>query len=108
MPPLKIGPLRAVSRQLNEAGLRYAFTGGAIVNLLLDDPEFAPARPTDDVDVIVEVVSGTRYDRVEAVLRECGFEHDMSEDAPMCRWKLDGLTVDVMPTDGSRMGLNTR
>jgi hypothetical protein len=26
----------------------------------------------------------------------------------MCRWLLDRLVVDVMPTDGSRLGLNTR
>lgn len=33
-------------------GLEYAFVGGSIVNLLLDDPEFAPVRPTDDVDAM--------------------------------------------------------
>lgn len=85
MASIDIGPLRAVSRRLSQAGLRYAFTGGSVVNLLLDNPEFAPARPTDDVDVIVEVVSGDRYDRIEAVLRECGFAHDVREGTPMCR-----------------------
>jgi hypothetical protein len=64
MASLEIGSLRAVSRRLSQARLRYAFKGGSVVNLLLDNPEFAPARPTDDVDVIVEVVSGDRYDRI--------------------------------------------
>ncbi|QYY36694.1 hypothetical protein [Ruficoccus sp. ZRK36] len=87
MPQLNISSLRAVSEQLDQTGLDYAFTGGSIVNLLLDDPELSPARPTDDVDVIVEIVSGTRYSDVEAVFREKGFEHDMRQGAPMCSRK---------------------
>lgn len=58
MPEVDIGALRAVADHLNPLGLKYAFTGGSVVNLLLDDPNFAPARPTKDVDVIVELLSG--------------------------------------------------
>ena len=29
------------------------------MNLLIDHPELTPARPTDDVDVIIEIVPGT-------------------------------------------------
>ena len=108
MPQLNIGSLRAVSERLDQTGLDYAFTGGSIVNLLLDDPELSPARPTDDVDVIVEIVSGTRYSDVEAVFRGLGFEHDMRQGAPMCRWRLGTLVVDIMPTEGERLGLNTQ
>jgi len=42
------------------------------VNFLLDDPEFAPARPTDDVDVILETVTSQRYSDVEEKLRGLG------------------------------------
>ena len=55
MPPSNLGSLRAVADRLDGLGLGYAFTGGSIVNLLLDDPGLSPARPTDDVDVILEV-----------------------------------------------------
>lgn len=81
MPPLNIGALRAVAGKLDPTGLNYAFTGGSIVNLLIDNPEFSPARPTDDVDVIVELLSTARYSDIEATLRQHGFEHDMSTDA---------------------------
>lgn len=57
---LGIAPLRAVARLLDEVQLHYAFTGGAVVNLLLDNLDLAPARVTDDVDVIVEIVSGMK------------------------------------------------
>lgn len=99
--------MRAVADRLEQAQLDYAFVGGSIVNLLLDHPALSPARPTDDVDVIVETVTSRRHSEVEAVLRRVGFAHDIRENAPRCRWVLDGLTVDIMPTDGADLGLNT-
>lgn len=82
MPPPNIGALRAVAERLDNLGLHYAFVGGSIVNLLLDDPGFLPARPTDDVDVILEVVTSERYSDLEARLRILGFDHDMRPGAP--------------------------
>ena len=107
MPPPDLGALRAVATRLDGLRLNYAFVGGAIVNLLLDDPALLPARPTDDVDVIIEVLTDVPYSEVEARLRQLGFEHDLREGAPLCRWVLGTLTVDIMPTDGARLGLNT-
>lgn len=93
--------------RLDGLGLDYAFVGGAIVNLLLDNPEFAPVRPTDDVDVILGVVTAGRYSAVEQKIRALGFSHDMRPSAPLCRWVLGNLTVDIMPTEGGNLGLNT-
>ncbi len=107
MPELNIGALRAVAAVLDKTRLVYAFTGGSIVNLLLDDPEFSPVRPTDDVDVIIEAVASSRYSDVEEMLRGYGFNHDVSVGAPRCRWILGKFTVDIMPTQGDQLGLNT-
>jgi hypothetical protein len=70
MPPPNIGALRAVADRLDGVGLAYAFVGGSIVNLLIDDPNLVPARPTDDVDVILELVTTERYSNVEAPIEE--------------------------------------
>lgn len=102
-----LGAMRAVAERLERVGLPYAFVGGSVVNLLIDHPELTPARPTDDVDVIIELISGATYSDVEAKLRVVGFSHDMRQGAPKCRWILGGLTVDIMPTDGATLGLNT-
>lgn len=107
MPAPNLAPLRSVADRLDRLGLDYAFVGGAIVNLLLDRPEFSPARPTDDLDVIVETITSRRYADVEARLREVGFSHDMRAGAPRCRWVLGDLTVDIMPAEGGYLGLNT-
>jgi predicted nucleotidyltransferase len=102
-----LGAMRAVAVRLDRVGLPYAFVGGSVVNLLLDYPELTPARPTDDVDVIIDLISGARYSEIEAKLRTAGFSHDMRQNAPKCRWILGGVTVDIMPTDGAGLGLNT-
>lgn len=107
MPTPELSALRAVADRLDGLGLNYAFVGGSVVNLLLDDPAFAPARPTDDVDVIIEVVAAERYSDLEARIRGLGFDHDVREGAPLCRWVLGHLTVDIMPTEGAEIGLNT-
>lgn len=101
--------MRAVADRLDQTGWHYAFVGGAIVPLLLDHPNLNPARPTDDVDVILELLSRTRYSDVEAQMRALKFDHDMTPGAPKCRWLLGGdLIVDIMPTDGTGLGLNTQ
>jgi hypothetical protein len=107
MPPPNLAALRAVADQLDALGVDYAFLGGAIVNLLLDHPELSPARPTDDLDVLLEAVTARRYPDLEARLRSRGFQHDMRPGAPRCRWVMGNLTVDLMPAGGTFLGLNT-
>ncbi len=46
-----------VAQKLDPLGLNFAFVGGSIVELLLDRPDLSPMRPTDDLDVIVEVMA---------------------------------------------------
>lgn len=102
-----LAAMAAVAERLDQLGLHYAFVGGSIVNLLIDHPGLSPARPTDDVDVILEVLTAQRYSDIEARLRDLGFSHDVRENAPRCRWLLGSMRVDIMPTDGGFLGLNT-
>ncbi|MBW2690946.1 MAG: hypothetical protein JRC99_13635 [Deltaproteobacteria bacterium] len=73
------------------------FLGGAIVPLLLDNPGLADIRQTMDIDLAVDVVTRLDYSKIEEELIALRFAPDTSEDAPKCRWKIDGLKVDVMP-----------
>jgi hypothetical protein len=41
-------------------------------------------------------------------LRGRGFSEDTSEGAPLCRWLIDGIIVDVMPTDEATLGFSNR
>lgn len=102
------GVLANVAQKLDSLGLNYAFVGGSIVEFLLDNQGLSPVRPTDDLDIIVEVLTNRRYSDIEQTLRTAGFQHDTAQGAPICRWLHNGVKIDVMPTDGALIGLNTQ
>src|SRR5277367_5372031 len=84
------------------------FVGGCTTGLLITDPAASPARATDDVDVIVEVAFYAEYARFSKRLRNLGFSEDSSEGAPICRWLVDQMKLDVMPTDETILGFSNR
>jgi hypothetical protein len=84
------------------------FVGGCTTGLLITDPAAAPVRATNDVDVIVEVASYADYSRFSSRLRSLGFAEDTSENAPICRWLIDQMKLDVMPTDERILGFSNR
>lgn len=90
--------LESVARQLGDALLdELVFVGGAVAGLLITDPAMPAIRPTEDVDLLVQSLTLVDYHRVEKQLAARGFVHDMSPDAPVCRWLANGIKVDVMP-----------
>lgn len=100
--------LATVARRLEALASSVVFVGGATISLLIDDPASVPVRPTDDLDAIIEISSRERYYALEAKLRSLGFRPDNSEGAPLCRWKIDGVVVDVMPTSAEILGFGNR
>ncbi len=91
--------LESVAKAFGPLRERFVFIGGCISGLLVTDAAASPARTTRDVDVIVEVVTLADYHRLEKELLELGFRHDLSHDAPICRWTAGSALVDVMPSD---------
>jgi hypothetical protein len=101
--------LELVARRLGaQLCAEFAFVGGAVAGLLITDPANPPIRATEDVDVVAEVLALADYHVVEARLRERGFVQDMRPGAPICRWQVEGVTVDVMPTDERILGFANR
>jgi hypothetical protein len=96
-----------VARRLGVLTDDVAFLGGAVVGLLLTDPGAPLPRITRDVDVIVEIGSRREYWALERQLRSRGFVPD-EEDGIVCRWVVDGVKVDVMPTDEGILGFASR
>ena len=65
-------------------------------------------RSTLDVDIIVKVATRSDYYRLEASLRKLGFDQPTETGTPICRWKVSGILVDVMPTDTRILGFSNR
>ena len=97
--------LHVVARHFNGLDIPYAFLGASVLPLLVDNAGVLEIRPTIDIDLRVEVVTLFELYELETRLRERGFRHDTREGAPICRWLVEGVTVDVMPTEASVLGM---
>jgi predicted nucleotidyltransferase len=108
MPAPPLEEMRVVARRLAPLDVPFAFVGGAAMCLLVDHPELTQFRRTDDVDVIVAVVTYIQFAQLEEKLRANGFAHDTTVGAPICRWIIEGCRVDIMPAEPANLGMNTR
>lgn len=97
---VNIESLVHVAQKLQALNEPFAFLGGAVLPLLLDDTSIITVRPTKDVDVIMEVLTRLEYSKLEERLRASGFKHDMRQGAPKCRWFVDDIMVDIMAASG--------
>lgn len=98
--------IKAVHHALGELSKKVLFVGGATVSLYTDRPG-SESRPTDDVDILIELVNYSGYAEVEDVLRQKGFINDI-DSGIICRYKVQGIIVDIMPTEGGILGFSNR
>jgi len=98
----------ALNEKLKGVPFDFAFLGGSVLSLLVNDPDVDAIRVTKDVDVIVDVRTRREFHREERELEERGFRHDTSEGAPICRWIVDGISVDVLPVREEVLGWRSR
>lgn len=94
-----------VARRLGELAERVVFVGGMVRELLVTDPAAGAARVTFDVDCIVGATR-SEYARLGELLRTRGFSECVEEGAPLCRWVVEGVRVDIMPTDPAVLGFS--
>jgi hypothetical protein len=100
--------LQEAAAKLRPLLREIVFVGGCATGLLITDPGAAEVRRTYDVDVIAETASYGDYMLFSERLRALGFQEDMSEGAPLCRWQHKSLILDVMPLDEGILGFSNR
>lgn len=100
--------LEVVAQALGGLCDELVFVGGCAVGLLCTSPHAPPSRITYDVDVVAEVAVLSAYHALEEKVASRGFVRDMSPDAPICRWRLGQVEVDLMPTDERILGFSNR
>ncbi|HRZ79075.1 MAG TPA: hypothetical protein P5044_03610 [bacterium] len=103
---IKIEDLLSVSEKLEKTGLRFVFIGGGIIGFLVDDPIAPPVRTTQDIDLVLDMITDPGQELLESKLRAAGFQHDMSDGAPLCRWITDEVKVDILSVKDSFFKLN--
>lgn len=98
--------IKAVDGLLEELRHEVVYVGGATVSLYADrvGHDF---RPTNDIDILVEVASTGDYLAVQEKLRNKGFEPDSTAQF-VGRFTTQGLIVDLMPTLPDVLGFSNR
>ena len=99
--------IKAVNNVLSNLQIPMVFVGGATVSLYADIDFREEVRPTDDVDIVVEIAAYKNFAAIENKLRELGFENDI-ESKVICRYKINGIIVDIMPTDEKVLGFSNK
>lgn len=93
--------------RLGDLADEMVFLGGCATGLLITDPAAPAIRPTRDVDAIVQVTTGEYFQLTEK-LRALGFKEDTSDEALICRWNVEDIILDIMPTDGQILGFGNK
>lgn len=103
---INITRIKAVYNALDKLKDEVVFVGGATVSLY-SDRQAAEVRPTDDVDVLVQIASKWSYMALEEQLRSIGFKN-VRDSNFVGRYTIKGLIVDIMPTDEKILGFSNR
>lgn len=105
---LNVQRVEVVAAALGELRSELVLVGGCAVGLLMDAPTAPTPRVTYDVDLIAVVTALAGYHKLERRFEARGFKRDVSPDAPICRWRIGEVVVDLMPTDEGVLGFSNR
>ena len=94
--------------KLRGVPFEFAFLGGSVLTLLVTDKSADAIRVTKDVDIVMNIRTRKDYHMADSELELRGFRHDTREGAPICRWILDDVTVDVLPIREDVLGWRSR
>jgi len=94
--------IRAVYNALGDLRNDVVFVGGATVSLYADQ-RAEEVRPTEDIDVVVEIMTHRDFSQLDERLRNLGFKNDQ-DSGIICRYIINGLIVDIMPIHDEAIG----
>jgi predicted nucleotidyltransferase len=100
---INIAVVAEVAKALKNIKKDMVFVGGAVVSLYTDDPAADEIRPTQDVDMTLNIVNLSHWEKVQAQLLEFGFHPDPFGHA-ICSYKYNDIPVDIMAAEDGPLG----
>ncbi|WNJ19919.1 nucleotidyl transferase AbiEii/AbiGii toxin family protein [Pontibacter sp. G13] len=100
---INIAVVAEVAEALQEIKQEMVFVGGAVVSLYTDDPAADEIRPTQDIDMTLNIVNLHHWEKVQAQLGALGFHPDPHGHA-ICSYKYKDIPVDIMATEDGPLG----
>lgn len=92
-----------VAKALQQLKHNMVFVGGAVVSLYADDPAADDIRPTQDIDIALNIINFSHWEKVQAQLGALGFYPDPFGHA-ICSYKYKDIPVDIMAAEDGPLG----
>ena len=96
-----------IAEALKDIKQDMVFVGGAVISLYTDDPAADEIRPTQDVDMTINILNLGHWEEVQKKLSELGFQPDPFGHA-ICSYKYNDIPVDIMATEDGPLGPSNR
>lgn len=99
--------IKTVAQGLKLIEEEFVFVGGAVAECYVTSNVAEQARPTDDIDVVLELAHYGKYASLQENLIQAGFNPDASSRV-ICRYTYKGITVDIMPDEPAILGFSNK
>lgn len=100
---INISVVAEVAAALKEVKEEMVFVGGAVVSLYTDDPAADEIRPTQDIDLTLNIINLHHWEQVQEKLGDLGFYPDPFGHA-ICSYKYRNIPVDIMASEDGPLG----
>lgn len=100
---INIAVVAEVAEALQDIKQDMVFVGGAVVSLYTNDPAADEIRPTQDIDMTLNIVNLSHWEKLQARLSALGFHPDPFGHA-ICSYKYKDIPVDIMATEDGPLG----
>ena len=101
-----IARIKTVSEALGQLRHDVVFVGGSTVSFYADQQTFE-VRATDDVDVIIEVLTYSDHAKFEEKVQNLGFSPAKNSKVRV-RYQINGVSVDFMPSSDIAVGFQNK
>jgi predicted nucleotidyltransferase len=101
-----VSRIKVVREALGDLRNEVVFAGGSTVSFYADR-QSVEVRETDDVDVIIEVLTYPDHAKFEEKIQALGFSPDTTARVKV-RYKIKGIIVDFMPTTDVAIGFENK
>jgi hypothetical protein len=88
---------KKIAQALGALNKNVVYVGGAVVSFYIDDTSAEDVRPTQDIDISMEIASVGELEKLRVELIQKDF-YQTSEDDVICRFRYEDIKVDVMAT----------
>jgi predicted nucleotidyltransferase len=104
---INIAVVAEVAEALKDIKQDMVFVGGAVVSLYADDSAADEIRPTKDIDMTLNIVNLSHWQKVQEQLAVLGFHPDPFGHS-ICSYKYKDIPVDIMSAEGGPLGPTNR